>query len=149
MSEQKSADLSLFFNYFIYLFLVVLGFFCRTGFSLVAVSGGCSLVVVCGLPLVGEHGHPRGCAGLAIPQHVGSCQTRSQTSVPCIGRWIRKQLTTRDVPSITLLMNISWNQLGIDTFLFTFLLTFIVNNIIICVGYVLFFLKYIITRTNS
>ena len=30
---------------------------------------------------------------------------------PCIGRWILNHLTTREVPSITLLMNISWNQL--------------------------------------
>ena len=34
---------------FIYLFLAVLGLRCCTGFSLVAVSGGCSLVAVHGL----------------------------------------------------------------------------------------------------
>ena len=34
---------------FIYLFLAVLGLHCCLGFSLVAVSGGCSVVAVCGL----------------------------------------------------------------------------------------------------
>ena len=34
---------------FIYLFLAVLSLCCFTGFSLVVVSEGCSLVIVCGL----------------------------------------------------------------------------------------------------
>ena len=32
--------------------------------------------------------------------HVGSSQTRDQTHVPCIGRWILNHRTTREVPSI-------------------------------------------------
>ena len=46
---------------FIYLFLAVLGLYCSVAFSLVAESGGYSLVAVCRLlivmaSLVGEHG---------------------------------------------------------------------------------------------
>ena len=39
-------------NYLLILFLAVLGLLCCTGFSLVVVSGGDSLVAVCGLPIV-------------------------------------------------------------------------------------------------
>ena len=49
------------FMYLFYLFLAVLGLCCCTGFSLVVVIGGCSLVAVHGLliavaSLVAEHG---------------------------------------------------------------------------------------------
>ena len=37
--------------------------------------------------------------GLVAPQHVGSSQTRAQTRVPCIGRWILNHCATREVPS--------------------------------------------------
>ena len=50
----------MYFLDFIYLFMALLGFTCCAGFSLVAVSGGYSLVAVCGLlipvaSLVAEH----------------------------------------------------------------------------------------------
>ena len=35
--------------------------------------------------------------GLVAPWHVGYFQTRDQTHVPCIGRWILHHWTTRDV----------------------------------------------------
>ena len=35
--------------------------------------------------------------GLVDPQHVGSSQTRAQTRVPCIGRWILNHCTIREV----------------------------------------------------
>ena len=53
-------------------------------FSLVAVSGNYSLVAVhrlfTGASLVAEH------AGLVVPGHVGSSQTRDRTHVPYIGK---------------------------------------------------------------
>ena len=39
-------------NYFLILFLAVLGLLCCTGFSLVVVRGGDSLVAVCGFLIV-------------------------------------------------------------------------------------------------
>ena len=36
--------------------------------------------------------------GLVAPRHVGSSQTRARTRVPCIGRHILNQCTTREVP---------------------------------------------------
>ena len=36
--------------------------------------------------------------GLVAPWHVGSSQTRDQTCVPCIGRWILNHCATREVP---------------------------------------------------
>ena len=35
--------------------------------------------------------------GLVAPRHVGSSQTRAQTRVPCIGRWILNHCATREV----------------------------------------------------
>ena len=35
--------------------------------------------------------------GLVAPWHVGSSQTRAQTRVPCIGRWILNHCATREV----------------------------------------------------
>ena len=46
------SSLSLYKNNFIYLFLAMLDLCCCMGFSLVAVSGGYSLVVVCRLLIV-------------------------------------------------------------------------------------------------
>ena len=39
-----------------------------------------------------------GCLGLITPQHVASSWTRDQICVPCIGKWILIQCTTREVP---------------------------------------------------
>ena len=36
--------------------------------------------------------------GLAAPGHVESPQTRDQTHVPCVGRWIFNHWATREVP---------------------------------------------------
>ena len=36
--------------------------------------------------------------GLVAPQHMGSSQTRDQTHVPCITRWILNHWTTREIP---------------------------------------------------
>ena len=44
------------------------------------------------------------CMGLVAPQHVGSCQTRDQTRVPCIRRWILNHCATGEVLSLCLLM---------------------------------------------
>ena len=38
------------------------------------------------------------CTGLSALRHVGSSQTRDRTYVPCIGRWILNQWTTREAP---------------------------------------------------
>ena len=35
--------------------------------------------------------------GVVAPQHVESSQTRDQTHIPCIGRWILNHWTTRAV----------------------------------------------------
>ena len=35
--------------------------------------------------------------GLAAPQHVESSQTRDQTRIPCIGRWILIHCSTGEV----------------------------------------------------
>ena len=43
--------------------------------------------------------------GLVAPQHVGSSQTREQTSVPCIGRWILNHWTSREaLPKMFLIL---------------------------------------------
>ena len=89
----------------------MLGLRCCLGFSLIPVSGGHSLVVVCELLIalaapVGEHRlwgvrasvvELPGCRaqaqqllnmGLVAPQDVGSSQTRDSTRVSCISMWI-------------------------------------------------------------
>ena len=38
------------------------------------------------------------CMGLIAPQHVASPQTKDQTNVPCIGRWILIHCAIREVP---------------------------------------------------
>ena len=40
--------------------------------------------------------------GLIALWHVGSSQTRAQTHVPCIGRWILNHCATRETPIISL-----------------------------------------------
>ena len=88
---------------------------CCTGFSLVAASGSCFLVVACGLliaaaSLVVEHG--LWSAGSVVLMHrlscpfgrsyVGSSQIRDQTGVPCIGRWVLDHWTTRELHPINI-----------------------------------------------
>ena len=90
------------------------------GFSLVAVSRGFSLLQCTDFSLQwllllqrsgsGAHGLQQlrltgsrawaqqlWCTGLPALQHVGSSQTRDQTYVPCIDRWILNCWTTREV----------------------------------------------------
>ena len=67
--------------------------------SLVAEHG----LQVCGLQqlwLVGSRAQAQQLwhTGSVAPQHVGSSQTRAQTSVPCIGRQIPNHCTTREAP---------------------------------------------------
>ena len=40
------------------------------------------------------------CTGFSCPRHVGSSQTRDQTSFPCIVRRILNHWTTREAPSL-------------------------------------------------
>ena len=79
------------------------------GLSLVAASRGSSLVAVRGLlivvaSLVAEHGLQGVWAqylwhtGLVALRHVESSWTRDQTRVPCVGRRIPIQRTTKAVP---------------------------------------------------
>ena len=44
--------------------------------------------------------------GLVAPRHVGSSQTRAQTCVRCISRWILNHCSTREAPPSPLLFNI-------------------------------------------
>ena len=65
------------------------------------------------LSLVAEHGLLGAQAqwlwhtGLVALRHVGSSQTRNQTSVPCIARWILNYWITREALGICLLENIT------------------------------------------
>ena len=73
-------------------------------------SGGFSLVVVCGLLLVvatpiAEHrlqslGSVDVARELSCLRHVESSQTRDLTHAPCIGRWILNHWTTREVQQL-------------------------------------------------
>ena len=81
---------------FIYSFLAVLGFHCcvqtfsnyrQQGLFFVAMQG--FLIAVASL--VSKHKR-----GLVAPQHVETSQTRDQTHVPCIGRWILNHWSTRE-----------------------------------------------------
>ena len=38
--------------------------------------------------------------GLVAPRYVESSRTREQSRVPCIGRWILKHCTTREVQGL-------------------------------------------------
>ena len=90
------------------------------GFSLVAASGGYSLLqcadfFCCGaralgawaqqLCLAGSRAQTQqlGRTGLVAPQHVGSSRTRAQTRVPCIGRRILNHCATREALPSSLL----------------------------------------------
>ena len=43
-----------------------------------------------------------GCTGFVALWLVGSSQTRDQTCVPCIGKWILNHCTSREVPGLNL-----------------------------------------------
>ena len=93
---------------FIYSPLAVLGLHCFAGFSLVAVSKGSSLVVVCRILTVVASEPPQSMDSVVVLQllgyraqaqqlwlmslvtlwHVGSSQTRDRTRVSCTGRKI-------------------------------------------------------------
>ena len=92
--------------------MTVLGLHCYAGFSLVAASGGYSLVVVHRLRIVVasvvvEHGIQQSFqasvvvgTGLVTPWHVGSFQIRDRTSVSYVGRQVVQPLSCQG--SITL-----------------------------------------------
>ena len=80
-------------------------FVAACGLSLVAASGGYSLLVVRGLLIVaasllwsmGSRAQELWHTGLVILWHVGSSHTRDQTRAPCFGRWISIHCATRKV----------------------------------------------------
>ena len=89
--------------------------------SLVAVSGGCSLIAVGWLLLLLSIGSRRtGSAAVALQlwgadsavvhidlvasQHVGSSRSRDRTRVPCIGRWILNRWTTWEALTFSFLI---------------------------------------------
>ena len=75
----------------------------------------CGGFSACGVQALGPAGFSSGGiwaqrlwhTGLVAPRHVGSSQTRDQTCVPCIGRWILNYWTTKEVPLIVVLICIS------------------------------------------
>ena len=101
-----------FFQNTIYLFFVLLGLHCCSGFPFpIVVSRGRSPAAVPGLRIVvaslvaerrtsstrasvaavpGSRAQAKWswCSGLLVPRHVGLSQTRDQTGVSCAGRWI-------------------------------------------------------------
>ena len=86
--------------FFIYLWLCWV-FITAWGLSLVAASGGYSLVAVHGLliamvSLVAVLGQSLWHMGLVAPQHVGSSPIRDRTHVPFIGSWSLNHWTTRE-----------------------------------------------------
>ena len=91
-----------FFQFYLFVYLVVLGLHCWVGFSLVVVSGGYSLVSV--TSLVADHGlcmhglQQLWCTGLVVSQHVGSSRIRDRNRVSFIGRWILYHWATREAP---------------------------------------------------
>ena len=73
------------------------------GVSLV-VAGVVHRLLLAAASLVVEHRLQELCrASLAAPRHVESSQTRDQTRVPCIGRWILTYSATREVSQVLLL----------------------------------------------
>jgi len=87
-------------NYFLILFLAVLGLLCCTGFSLVVVRGGDSLVAVCGFPTVVaslvEHGLYSVQASVVIVHRLGcfmACAIfPNQGLNPCLLHWQAESL---------------------------------------------------------
>ena len=104
-SPYQASRCNFFFLAFLYFWLCRV-FIAASRVCLAAVSGLLS-VEVCGLPVVlgkpphiscVDHRLQR--AGLVAMRHVGSSQSRDQTCVPCIGRWILNHWTTRETPSL-------------------------------------------------
>ena len=117
------------FCLFIYLFMVALAFVAVRGLSLVAASGGYSSLQCAGFSsrwhlllrsMGSRHAGFSSCGmqaqqlwlmvsraqaqqlwrtGLVALQHAVSSQTRAQTCVPCIGRWILNHCATREAPN--------------------------------------------------
>ena len=84
-----------------YLFLAALGLHCCTWtFSSCGRAGATLLIVVASLVtdhgLQGEWAQYLWLMGLVAPWHMGSSQTRHQTGVPWIARWILNHWTTRE-----------------------------------------------------
>ena len=114
--------LLLVFSFLIFWLLWV--FVAAPGLSLVAVSGGYSLLQCAGssLPWLlllrstgSRHAGFSSCStwaqqlwrtGLAAPRHVGSSRTKAQSHVPCIGRWILNHCASREVT--LLLFNVTF-----------------------------------------
>ena len=68
------------------------------GYSLVAAHGfHCSGFSCCGARALGHAGFSMWHTASVAPQHVESSWARDRTHVPCIGRWILNQCTTREV----------------------------------------------------
>ena len=97
-----------FFNFIFYFWLRWV-FVVARGLSLVAVSGGYSLLPCVGFSLrwllllwsTGSRAQAQQLwrMGLVAPRHVGSSRTRARTCVTCIGRWIPNHCTTREALS--------------------------------------------------
>ena len=85
-------------------FLVALGLHCYEGVSLVAASratlGCCARASHCRGLSCCRAWAPEHMALFVARGHVESSQTRDQTHVPCIGRWILKYWATREVPDL-------------------------------------------------
>ena len=97
MQSGKSKQFST-----LYLFLTVLGLCgCAWAFSSCGEQGLLFVVVRGHLLLQGMGSRVLGSVvkytGLVAPSCVGSSQTRDQTHIPCIGRWILNHWTTREV----------------------------------------------------
>ena len=73
------------------------------GVSLVAAGVVHRLLLAAASLVVGHRLQELFCASLAAPRHVESSQTRDQTHVPGIGRWILIYSATREVPQVLLL----------------------------------------------
>ena len=115
-SDKLFNFLKIYFYLFIFYFWLHWVFIAACGLSLVAESGGYSLLWCTGsslqwLPLLQSTGSRRkgfsSCStraqqlwhtGLVAPQHVGSSRTRARTRVPCIGRRILNHCATSEVP---------------------------------------------------
>ena len=70
--ERRVSSFFFFLKDFTYLFLAAQGVYCYVGFSLVAVSRGCSLAAVCGSPAVVPPAEPGSRACGCQFRHVGS-----------------------------------------------------------------------------
>ena len=113
--QQPMQFIFFFLNLFIYFWLRWV-FVAVCWVSLVAVSGGYSSLRCTGFPLrwllllrsTGSRlagfstcvtwAQQLWRMGLVAPRHVGSCQTRDRTRVPCTGRRILNHCATREVP---------------------------------------------------